>query len=169
MLSSDLNKVQVIGTVDSGAEIRYMPNGKAVWNMTVASKEQWKDNNGQTKERTEWHKTVTYGQIGEEVSKVLKEGSRVYIEGKLSTRKWKDNTGQNRYTTELILNQVIPLDSATSTQGDSQGYSQNPPAQGYNQQNGGYQQANSHQNNYSNDYDRNAGNNGSERDPDIPF
>ncbi|MDH5407101.1 MAG: single-stranded DNA-binding protein, partial [Gammaproteobacteria bacterium] len=93
-------------------EMRYMPNGGAVANLTIATSEGWKDKNtGEQQEKTEWHRVVFFRRLAEIAGEYLKKGSKVYIEGKLQTRKWQDNNGQDRYTTEIIGNEMQMLDS----------------------------------------------------------
>ncbi|CAL4325560.1 Single-stranded DNA-binding protein [Buchnera aphidicola (Neophyllaphis podocarpi)] len=105
MASRGINKVILIGNLGQDPEIRYMPNGGAVANMTLATSENWKDKNtGESKERTEWHRVVLFGKLAEIAGDYLRKGSQVYIEGTLQTRKWQDQNGQDRYTTEVVVN-----------------------------------------------------------------
>lgn len=107
---SDLNKVMIIGRLGADPEQRYMPNGKAVANIRVATSERWKDRQtGDAKERTEWHSIVAYEKLAEIICEYLRKGSQVYIEGKLQTRKWQDKEGKDRYTTEIIAQQMQML------------------------------------------------------------
>lgn len=88
----------------SDPEQRYMPNGNAVANASIAISESWKDKNtGEKKERTEWVRVAFFGKLAEIVGQYLKKGSMIYIEGKLQTRKWQDKSGQDRYTTEVVV------------------------------------------------------------------
>ena len=92
---SGVNKVIILGRLGQDPEVRYMPDGKAVANVSIATSEQWKDKNtGQQQERTEWHRIVFFGRTAEVVGEYLKKGSQVYIEGKLQTRKWQDKISQ---------------------------------------------------------------------------
>ena len=101
---SSLNKVELIGRLGGDPETRYMPNGNAITNITMATSETWKDKNtGQQQEKTEWHKVVLFGKVAEIAGQYLRKGSQVYIEGKLQTRKWQDQSGQDRYTTEVVV------------------------------------------------------------------
>lgn len=112
MATRGVNKVILIGNLGQDPEVRYMPNGNAVANVTVATSESWKDKNtGETQERTEWHRVVFFRRLAEIVGEYLKKGSKVYIEGKLQTRKWQDQGGQDRYTTEIVADQMQMLDS----------------------------------------------------------
>lgn len=105
MASRGINKVILIGHLGQDPEVRYMPNGNAVVNMTLATSENWKDKNtGEHKEKTEWHRIVLFGKLAEIAGEYLRKGSQVYIEGALQTRKWQDQNGIERYTTEIIVN-----------------------------------------------------------------
>jgi single-strand DNA-binding protein len=106
---SDLNKVQLIGRLGKDPEARYMPNGTAVCNFSLATGEKWKDKNGDKQERTEWHSITAFGKVAEVVAEYLRKGSQVYVEGKLHTDKWKDKEGNDRYTTKIILSQLQML------------------------------------------------------------
>jgi len=119
-----VNKVILVGNLGQDPEVRYMPNGNAVANISVATSETWKDkNSGDNQERTEWHRVVLFRRLGEIAGEYLKKGSKVYIEGKLQTRKWQDQNGQDRYTTEIVADQMQMLDTRGGM-GDSAGYSQ---------------------------------------------
>ncbi|CAL4325878.1 Single-stranded DNA-binding protein [Buchnera aphidicola (Protaphis terricola)] len=105
MASRGVNKVILIGHLGQDPEVRYMPNGNAVVNMTLATSENWKDKNtGENKEKTEWHRVVLFGKLAEIAGEYLHKGSQVYIEGSLQTRRWQDQNGFERYTTEVIVN-----------------------------------------------------------------
>lgn len=107
---SDLNKVMIIGRLGADPDLKYMPSGKGVANIRVATSERWKDRQtGDTKERTEWHSVVAYDKLAEIMAEYLRKGSQVYIEGKLQTRKWQDKEGKDRYTTEIIAQQLQML------------------------------------------------------------
>jgi len=112
MASRGVNKVILIGNLGQDPEVRYMPNGGAVCNITVATSESWKDKNtGENQEKTEWHRVVMFRRLAEIAGEYLKKGSKVFIEGKLQTRKWQDQQGQDRYTTEIIADNMQMLDS----------------------------------------------------------
>ncbi|MDE1465819.1 single-stranded DNA-binding protein [Spartinivicinus poritis] len=99
-----VNKVILVGNLGADPEVRYMPNGNAVTNISVATSEQWKDKQtGQPQTRTEWHRVVLFGKIAEIAGQYLRKGSKVYLEGKLQTRKWQAQDGQDRYTTEIVV------------------------------------------------------------------
>lgn len=105
MASRGVNKVILIGNLGQDPEVRYMPNGGAVTNITLATSESWRDKQtGEMKEKTEWHRVVIFGKLAEIAGEYLKKGSQVYIEGALQTRKWQDQSGQERYTTEVVVN-----------------------------------------------------------------
>ena len=108
-----VNKVIIVGTLGKDPELRYLPSGGAVANVSIATSERWKDKDtGQLKEATEWHRVVFYGKLAEIVGEYLKKGSKVYVEGSLHTRKWQDKqTGQDRYTTEIKASTMQMLDS----------------------------------------------------------
>ncbi len=120
-MARGVNKVFIIGNLGQDPDVKYMPSGGAVANVTVATSESWKDkNSGEMKERTEWHRIVFYRRLAEVVGEYLRKGSKVYIEGKLQTRKWQDQQGNDRYTTEIIASEMQMLDSRGKHSG--QGY-----------------------------------------------
>jgi len=129
MASRGVNKVILVGNLGQDPEVRYMPNGNAVANITVATSESWKDQSGQKQERTEWHRVVMFGKLAEITGEYLRKGSQVYLEGKLQTRKWKDQSGQDRYSTEVVVDQGGQMQML-----GGRGQGQGAPAQG------GYQQ-----------------------------
>ncbi|WMY97695.1 MAG: single-stranded DNA-binding protein [Arsenophonus sp.] len=105
MANRGINKVILIGNLGQNPDIRYMPNGGAVANITLATSETWKDKkNNVIKEKTEWHRVVIFGKLAEIAREYLHKGSQIYIEGSLQTRKWQDQNGQDRYVTEIIVN-----------------------------------------------------------------
>lgn len=129
MASRGINKVILIGNLGRDPEVRYMPSGGAVTNITIATSESWKDKStGQQQERTEWHRIVMFGRLGEIAGEYLKKGSQVYIEGRLQTRKWQDQSGQDRYTTEIVANEMQMLGSrgGSGGGGGSADYNQEP-------------------------------------------
>ena len=101
-MARGINKVILIGNVGADPEVRYMPNGNAVTNLTLATSDSWKDKQGQKQERTEWHRVSLFGKIAEIAGQYLSKGSKVYIEGRLQTREWEKD-GIKRYTTEVIV------------------------------------------------------------------
>ncbi|CDL86647.1 single-stranded DNA-binding protein [Xenorhabdus cabanillasii] len=106
MASRGINKVILVGNLGADPKVRYMPNGGAVANITLATSESWRDKQtGETKEKTEWHRVVFFGKQAEIVGEYLRKGSQIYIEGALQTRKWQDQqSGVERYTTEIVVN-----------------------------------------------------------------
>ncbi len=108
---ASLNKVMLIGNLGKAPELRYLPNGDAVANFSIATTESYKDKNGDKHEKTEWHNITCYRRLGEIAGQYLKKGSSVYIEGKIQTRKWQDKSGADRYTTEIIADEMKMLGS----------------------------------------------------------
>jgi single-strand DNA-binding protein len=106
-----VNKVILIGRLGKDPETRYMPNGDAVTNATLATSENWKDKSGVKQEKTEWHNLTFYRKLAEIAGEYLKKGSMIYVEGKLQTRKWQDKEGKDRYTTDIIVNDMTMLGS----------------------------------------------------------
>jgi single-strand DNA-binding protein len=99
-----VNKVIILGNLGKDPEVRFMPSGGAVANLTVATSESWKDKQtGEQKEKTEWHRVAMFGKLAEIAGEYLKKGSKVYIEGSLQTRKWQNQQGQDQYTTEVVV------------------------------------------------------------------
>jgi single-strand DNA-binding protein len=145
MASRGVNKVILVGNLGNDPEVRYMPNGNAVANLSIATSESWKDQQGQLQEKTEWHKVTMYRRLAEIAGEYLKKGSQIYLEGKLQTRKWQDQQGNDRYTTEVIADQLQMLGGRNESGGGGQsgggqgGYQQSPQG-GQNNQDG-YQQS----------------------------
>ena len=142
-MARGVNKVILIGNLGQDPEVKYMPSGGAVTNVTVATSESWKDKaTGEQKENTEWHRVVFFRRLAEIAGEYLKKGSKVYIEGKLQTRKWQDQSGNDRYTTEIVANEMQMLDSRGGVGGSaggggysqSSGASSSSPASGQKQQ-----------------------------------
>lgn len=107
---ASVNKVILIGNLGKDPETRYMPNGDAVCNITVATTDTWKDKQtGEKKEQTEWHRIVFFRKLAEIADQYLRKGAPVYIEGALKTRKWQDQSGQDRYTTEIVADTMQML------------------------------------------------------------
>lgn len=151
MASRGVNKVILVGNLGNDPEVRYMPNGNAVANLSIATSESWKDQQGQLQEKTEWHKVTMYRRLAEIAGEYLKKGSQIYLEGKLQTRKWQDQQGNDRYTTEVIADQLQMLGGrnesggggggqSSGQSGGGQGGYQQSPQGGQNNQ-GGYQQS----------------------------
>jgi len=128
-MARGVNKVILIGNLGRDPEVRYMPSGSAVANVTIATSESWKDKQtGEKQERTEWHNVVFFNRLAEIVGEYLKKGSKVYVEGSLRTRKWQDkNTGVDRYTTEIVASDMQMLDSRGGGQAQN-AFNQDAPA-----------------------------------------
>uniref|UniRef100_A0A486XP90 Single-stranded DNA-binding protein n=1 Tax=Rheinheimera sp. BAL341 TaxID=1708203 RepID=A0A486XP90_9GAMM len=140
-MARGINKVILIGNLGTDPEVRYMPQGGAVANLTVATSESWTDKaTNEKKEQTEWHRVVIYQRLAEIAGEYLRKGSKVYIEGKLKTRKWQDKDGVERYTTEIIANELQMLDGRGEGQQGGMGGGQQGGYQKPAQQQGGYQQ-----------------------------
>ncbi len=166
-MARGVNKVILVGNLGQDPEVRYMPNGNAVANITLATSDSYKDkNSGQMVDKTEWHRVVFFGKLAEVVSEYCRKGSQIYIEGKLQTRKWNDQQGQEKYTTEIVVDgftgqmQMLGARQGGQEQG-GQGNNnyqgpQNSQAQGNNQ---GQAQGN---NSYGNS-NNNQGNNQAQR------
>lgn len=104
MASRGINKVILVGNLGNDPEVRYLPSGGAVANITVATSESWRDKaTGEQREKTEWHRVSLFGKLAEVAGEYLRKGSQVYIEGQLQTRKWQDQSGQDRYSTDIVV------------------------------------------------------------------
>ncbi|HEX7124688.1 MAG TPA: single-stranded DNA-binding protein [Thermodesulfobacteriota bacterium] len=119
---ASLNKVILIGNLGRDPEVRYTSGGQAVANFTIATNEAWTNKQGQREERTEWHRIVAWGALGERAGEYLRKGKQVYVEGRLQTRKWTDREGQERYTTEINAQQLFLLGSPGRGEGDAPDY-----------------------------------------------
>ena len=149
-----VNKVIILGNLGKDPEVRFMPNGGGVANLTIATSESWKDKQtGEQKEKTEWHRVVMFGKLAEIAGEYLKKGSKVYIEGALQTRKWQNAQGQDQYTTEIVVQgfngtmQMLDSRGGSGAQagGGFQQQSSSPQGGGFQQQSapqqgGGFQQ-----------------------------
>ncbi|MEM5536698.1 single-stranded DNA-binding protein [Neptuniibacter pectenicola] len=125
-MARGVNKVILVGNLGGDPEVRYMPNGNAVTNVTIATSDSWKDKQtGQQQERTEWHRVVFFNRLAEIAGEYMRKGGKVYVEGALRTRKWQDQSGADRYTTEIVASEMQLLDSRGAGDG---GYQQ--PQQG---------------------------------------
>lgn len=115
-MAKGVNKVILIGNLGNDPELKYMPNGDAVANVSLATSDSWKDKQtGEQKERTEWHRVVFFGKLAEIIGQYCRKGSKIYVEGSLRTRKWQDQSGVDKYTTEIVVDgfsgQMQMLDS----------------------------------------------------------
>jgi single-strand DNA-binding protein len=110
IMTRGINKAVIVGTLGRDPEIRYSSKGNAVVNLSVATNEAWKDREtGEAQERTEWHRIVIFGKLGEIASQYLKKGSQAYFEGRIKTSKWQDQSGNQRYTTEIVASEMQML------------------------------------------------------------
>lgn len=116
-MAKDLNKVQLIGRLGQDPELKYTQSGTAVVSFSVATGSKWKDQEGNWQEKTEWHNLKAWRNLAEIISNYLKKGSKVYIEGRLETSNWEDENKKKHYKTEIVVDDMIMLDS----KGDSQG------------------------------------------------
>ena len=124
---ASVNKVIVLGNCGKDPETRYMPDGGAITNVSIATSYRWKDRaSGENKEETEWHRVAFFGRLAEIAGEYLKKGSPVYVEGRLKTRKWQDKEGHERYTTEIVADQMQLLGS----RGAGSGGGDMPPREG---------------------------------------
>ena len=129
MAQRGVNKVILVGNLGQDPEIRYMQNGKAVANLSMATSETWKDQQGQQQEKTEWHRVIAFDKLAEIIGEYVKKGSKIYCEGKLQTRKWTDQQGVERYSTEIVISEMQMLDSKPQGQQQAQqgGWGQQAP------------------------------------------
>ncbi|QAX81663.1 single-stranded DNA-binding protein [Candidatus Pseudomonas adelgestsugas] len=128
-MARGVNKVILIGTCGQDPEVRYLPNGNAVINLSLATNEQWIDKQTSQKiEKTEWHRVAMFGKVAEIAGEYLRKGSQVYIEGKLQTREWEKD-GIKRYTTEIVVDMQGTMQLLGSrSQGDQHGHGSNVSA-----------------------------------------
>jgi single-strand DNA-binding protein len=133
-MARGVNKAIIVGNVGQDPEVRYMPSGSAVAELSVATTEQWKDKqSGERQERTEWHRITFFGRLAEIVGEYVKKGSQVYVEGSIRTEKWQDKNGQDRYTTKIIANEMQMLGGrggGSASFGDSGGPGPSPSSGG---------------------------------------
>jgi len=142
MATRGINKVILVGNLGQDPEVRFMPNGGAVANITIATSESWRDKQtGEQKERTEWHRVVLFGKLAEVAGEYLRKGSQVYIEGQLQTRKWQDQNGQDRYSTEVVVQGFNGVMQMLGGRQGGQGQAMGGAPQQQNQNNWGQQQA----------------------------
>ena len=128
---ASVNKIIIIGNVAKDPETRYMSNGEAVTNITVATNEKWKSKDGTQHEEVEYHRVTFYRKLAEIAAAFLKKGSKVYIEGKNKTRKWTDKNGVERYTTEIIANEMQMLGSKPAEQAQDKQPARSQPPSGF--------------------------------------
>jgi single-strand DNA-binding protein len=125
---ASVNKVILIGNLGRDPETRYMPDGGAITNISIATTETWKDKAGEKQEKTEWHRVAFFGKLAEIAGEYLKKGSQVYVEGRLQTRKWQDKEGVDKFTTEIVADRMQMLGSRSGAGGGAGGGDREPPA-----------------------------------------
>jgi len=121
-MANGLNKAILIGNLGRDPEVRYTPSGLAVANFSIATSETWTNKEGEKETRTEWHRIVAFGKLGEICGEYLAKGKQIYIEGRIQTRDWEDKDGVKRYTTEIVANEMQMLGGrggSASFSGDS--------------------------------------------------
>ena len=120
MAQRGVNKVILVGNCGQDPEMKHLPSGGAVTNVSIATSDTWKDKQtGAQQERTEWHRVVFFNRLAEIVGEYVKKGSKIYVEGRLQTRKWQDQSGQDRYSTEVVANEMQMLDSRGGAAGQA--------------------------------------------------
>jgi single-strand DNA-binding protein len=126
-MAKGINKVILVGNLGNDPEVKYMPSGGAVTNISIATTDSWKDKNtGERVDKTEWHRVVFFNRLAEIAGEYLTKGSQVYVEGALRTRKWQDQSGQDKYTTEIVGSEMQMLGSRS---GGSGSFDQSAPQQ----------------------------------------
>jgi len=111
-MSRSLNKVELIGHLGKDPELRYLTSGKAVAVFSIATGEEWKDEDGKKQERTDWHNIQAWGKLAEICAQYLKKGSLVYVDGSIHTRSYDDKNGVKRYVTEIVIQKLLMLDGS---------------------------------------------------------
>lgn len=117
-----VNKAIIIGNLGADPEVRFTQSGTAVGNLRIATNERWTDKNGQSQERTEWHRVVVFGKTAENCQKYLSKGRQVYVEGRLQTNEWQDKDGNKRYTTEIVASNITFLSGGSGGGGGGGDY-----------------------------------------------
>jgi single-strand DNA-binding protein len=123
-----LNKCMIIGNLGRDPEMRYTPSGQPVTQFTVAVNRNYRDQQGEWQEETEWFRIVAWGPLAERTAEYLRKGRKVYVEGRLQTRQWEGQDGQKRYTTELVANTVTALDRRPPEEGGGEAGGESRPA-----------------------------------------
>lgn len=170
---SSVNKVILVGNLGQDPEVKYMPSGGAVTNLSIATTDTWKDKaSGEKRENTEWHRVVFFNRLAEIAGEYLRKGSQVYIEGNLRTRSWEDN-GVKKYSTEIVAREMQMLGSRARGSSDfapqQQGGSASQQQQGGGQQNAQQGQPQNQQQNQQQAPQQQAPQNFDNFDDDIPF
>ena len=121
-MPKSVNKVILLGNVGKDPEVKLLPSGLPVANLTLATSDRFKDKAGEWQDRTEWHNLTAYQRVAEIIRDYVKKGSKLYIEGKIQTRSWDDKeSGQKRYRTEIIVNELVLLTGREEGAGGGQG------------------------------------------------
>ncbi len=128
-MAKDLNKVMLIGRLGQDPELKFTQSGIAVAKFSLATSQSWKDQDGNNQEKTEWHSIVVWRKLAEICSEYLKKGSKVYCEGSLSTSNWEDENKKKHYKTEIVLNDMIMLDTKGSSGSSSAQKSEEVPVE----------------------------------------
>ena len=126
---ASVNKVILVGNLGRDPEVRYLPDGAAIANVSVATTDVWKDKGGEKQERTEWHRVAFFGKLAEIAGEYLKKGSQIYVEGRLQTRKWQDKEGHEKYSTEIVAERMQMLGSRAGL-GSPEGVERAAPSSG---------------------------------------
>jgi single-strand DNA-binding protein len=162
-MAKSVNKVILIGNLGKDPEVKYTPQGTAVARFSLATNERYKDKQGEWQDRTEWHNIVAWQRLAEIVGEYVKKGSKIYIEGRLTTNSWEDQkTGEKKYRTEIVANDLVLLSGRGEGGGEEGGggnYRRGAASSNFDQRSAG------------NDFDSHApaGNHGEITDDDIPF
>ena len=127
---ASVNKVILVGNLGRDPEVRYLPDGAAIANVSVATTDVWKDKGGEKQERTEWHRVAFFGKLAEIAGEYLKKGSQIYVEGRLQTRKWQDKEGHEKYSTEIVAERMQMLGSRAGLGSPDGGERSAPPSGG---------------------------------------
>jgi single-strand DNA-binding protein len=131
MAQRSLNRALLLGNVGKDPEVRYTASGKAVATFSLATSQRWKDQDGNDQEKTEWHRIVAWGRLGEICGEYLSKGKQVFVEGRIQSREWEDQDGNKRVTVEIVANDMILLGSAGGqSRGQDEGFSRNVPSGG---------------------------------------
>jgi single-strand DNA-binding protein len=128
-MARSLNKVQLIGNLTKDPELRYTPSGKAVCTFSIATNRSWTTESGEKREEADFHRIVAWGKLGELCSQFLVKGRKVYVEGRLSTRSWQAQDGQQKSITEVVIDDMILLDSKGAPAGGSSESSEEPKSE----------------------------------------
>jgi single-strand DNA-binding protein len=131
-MARSLNRVQLIGNLTRDPELRYTPSGTAVCSFSIATNRNWTTDTGEKKEEVEFHRIVAWGKLAELCSQFLTKGRKVFVEGRLATRSWTAQDGAQKQTTEIIISDMILLDSRRS--GETESNASEEVAQGLEQE-----------------------------------